>query len=169
MELVKSPSEWLERTVDPFDFDKLDAKAIEKEMIEIMIASDGIGLSANQVALNAQIFVMRPIDMEGLTEPFAVINPKIIAVNQDEDGMILGPEGCLSHPGLVLNVKRPKSLVAEFLDSDKNSRIINFVDINARCFAHEYDHLQGIEFTDRVSRLKLDMAKKKQKKRMRNG
>jgi len=169
MELVKSPNEWLEKTVDPFDFDKLDAKALEKEMIDLMIASDGIGLSANQVALNAQIFVMRPIDMEGLTEPFAVINPKIIAVNQDEDGMVVGPEGCLSHPGLVLTVKRPKSLVAEFLDSDGNSRIINFVDINARCFAHEYDHLQGIEFTDRVSKLKLDMAKKKQKKRMRNG
>jgi peptide deformylase len=107
--------------------------------------------------------------MEGIEENLAIINPKVLAVNQDEDSMIEGEEGCLSHPGLILKVKRPKSLVAEFLDSDNNSRIINFVGINARCFAHEYDHLQGIDFTDRVSRLKLDMAKKKQKKRIKNG
>ena len=169
MQLITSPNEWLAKQVDPFDFETLDAKSIEQEMIEIMLKNDGIGLSANQVGLNAQIFVMRPIDMEGLTDPFAVINPKIIAVNQEEDGMVIGPEGCLSHPDLVLDVKRPKSLAAEFVDSDNNMRIINFVDINARCFAHEYDHLQGIEFTERVSKLKLSMAKKKQQKRIRNG
>jgi peptide deformylase len=169
MELIKAPNEWLEKQVDPFDFDSLDAKEIEKEMIDIMLKNNGIGLAANQVGLNAQIFVMHPIDMEGIEENLAIINPKVLAVNQDEDSMVEGEEGCLSHPGLILKVRRPKSLVAEFLDSDNNSRIINFVGINARCFAHEYDHLQGIDFTDRVSRLKLDMAKKKQKKRIKNG
>jgi len=168
MQLLTAPNEWLEKQVDPFDFDKLDAKKIEAEMIEIMLNNNGIGLSANQVGLNAQIFVMHPIDMSGIEENLAIINPKILAVN-NEDDMIDAEEGCLSHPGLILKVKRPKSLAAEFLDSDGNSRIINFVDINARCFAHEYDHLQGIDFTERVSRLRLDMAKKKQSKRIKNG
>lgn len=169
MKLLYAPNEWLDKQVDPFDFETMDAKSIEKSMIEIMLESNGIGLAANQVGLNAQIFVMKPIDMHGIEEHLAIINPKVLAVNQDDDAMQEGEEGCLSHPGLVLKVKRPKSLAAEFLDSDGNSRIINFVGINARCFAHEYDHLQGIDFTDRVSKLKLDMAKKKQQKRIKNG
>ena len=77
---------------------------------------------------------------------------------------VLGKEGCLSHLGLLLNIRRPKTLVAKFLDIDAKECIIEFSGIDARCFLHEYDHLQGIEFTDRVSKLKLNMAKKKQRK-----
>ena len=78
----------------------------------------------------------------------------------------MGKEGCLSHIGLLLNIRRPKKLVAKFLDIEENECILEFSGIDARCFLHEYDHLQGIEFTDRVSKLKLDMAKKKQRKLM---
>ena len=64
MQLVKSPDPWLEKKVDEFDFESLDAKAISDEMISIMTEEGGIGLSANQVALNAQIFVMKPYLLE---------------------------------------------------------------------------------------------------------
>jgi peptide deformylase len=104
---------------------------------------------------------MRPIENEAVTKPFAVINPVIMKVDSDT---VLGKEGCLSHLGLLLNIRRPKTLVAKFLDIDAKECILEFSGIDARCFLHEYDHLQGIEFTDRVSKLKLDMAKKKQKK-----
>ena len=57
MELVKAPSPWLELKVSEFKFDDLDAKSISEEMIRVMQDEGGIGLSANQVALNAQIFV----------------------------------------------------------------------------------------------------------------
>jgi peptide deformylase len=126
-----------------------------------MMAKNGLGLAANQVELDAQIFVMRPIENEAVTKPFAVINPVIMKVDSDT---VLGKEGCLSHLGLLLNIRRPKTLVAKFLDIDAKECILEFSGIDARCFLHEYDHLQGIEFTDRVSKLKLDMAKKKQKK-----
>jgi len=75
------------------------------------------------------------------------------------------PEGCLSHPDLYLTVKRPKQLVAKYLDNTAKECKIELYDIDARCFLHEYDHLQGIEFTDRVSKLKLAMAYKKRNKR----
>jgi peptide deformylase len=161
MQLIQSPNSFLTRKVKPFDFIELDAKQISGEMCQIMMAKNGLGLAANQVELDAQIFVMRPIENEEVTKPFAVINPVIMKVDSDT---VLGKEGCLSHLGLLLNIRRPKTLVAKFLDIDAKECILEFSGIDARCFLHEYDHLQGIEFTDRVSKLKLDMAKKKQKK-----
>jgi peptide deformylase len=161
MKLVKSPDPWLEKIVQPFDFDVLDAKSISEEMTELMLKEGGIGLSANQVALDAQIFVMKPILLEDKS-PLTIINPIIEQVTQDVELM---PEGCLSHPDLFLTVKRPKGLVARYLDINAKECTIELYDIDARCFLHEYDHLQGIEFTDRVSRVKLDMAKKKAIKR----
>jgi len=162
MKLIHSPNPWLERKVDPFDFDTMDAKDIGSKMIDIMLQEGGIGLSANQVGLNAQIFVIKPYFLENKT-PFAVINPTIVSVSEDLELM---PEGCLSHPDLFLEVKRPRSLVAKYLDISAKECTIELYDIDARCFLHEYDHLQGIEFTDRVSKLKLQMAAKKRNKRI---
>jgi peptide deformylase len=161
MQLIQSPNSFLTRKVKPFDFNELDAKQVSGEMCQIMMAKNGLGLAANQVELDAQIFVMRPVENTEVTKPFAVINPVIVSVDSET---VLGKEGCLSHLGLLLNIRRPKTLVAKFLDIDAKECILEFSGIDARCFLHEYDHLQGIEFTDRVSKLKLDMAKKKQKK-----
>lgn len=160
MHLIKSPNPWLEKKVKEFDFNKLDAISISNQMIELMDTAGGIGLSANQVGLDAQIFVMKPHLLED-KEPFALINPELESVTVNYEEM---PEGCLSHPDLFLKVKRPKGVIAKYLDTDAKECIIELYDIDARCFLHEFDHLQGIEFTDRVSRLKLDMAKKKQRK-----
>ena len=160
MKLVKYPSPWLERKVQSFDFEKLDVKSIAKEMIELMNAEGGIGLSANQVALDAQIFVTKPY-LANDGNPLVFVNPEIISITEETDDM---PEGCLSHPELFLKVRRPKGLVAKYLDINAKECTIELYDIDARCFLHEYDHLQGIEFTDRVSKLKLDLARKKQSK-----
>ena len=161
MKLISSPNDFLTKVVKPFDFDTMDAKQISGEMCQIMMAKNGLGLAANQVELDAQIFVMRPVEHEEITKPFAVINPVILEIS---DETVTGKEGCLSHIGLILTITRPKRLVAQFLDIDAKECILEFSGIDARCFLHEYDHLQGIEFTDRTSKLKLSMAKKKQKK-----
>lgn len=168
MQLVKAPDEWLEKSVGPFDFEKLDAVEVSGKMCEIMMAQNGIGLSANQVGLDAQIFVMRPIEHPEIKKPFAIINPVILEVSEEKQN---GPEGCLSYPGLVLHVNRPTKIVAQFLDLEAKECIIEFSGIDARCFLHEYDHLNGITYTDRVSKLKLAMATKKLKKqtRLKNG
>lgn len=162
MELVKAPSSWLELKVLEFDFDDLDAKLVSEEMIRVMQDEGGIGLSANQVALNAQIFVMKPYLLEDKS-PLTIINPVIESVTINNE---VGPEGCLSHPELYLKVSRPKGITAKYLDIDAKECTIELYDLDARCFLHEYDHLQGIEFTSRVSKLKLDMAKKKANKRI---
>lgn len=160
MRLIESPDPWLQKAVDPFDFKKHDAKSIGQEMIQIMEDNDGLGLSANQVGFNGQIFVQRPMLLENKT-PLIIINPIIIEVDSNYESM---PEGCLSHPMLVLNVNRPKRIIAKYVDTEQKECIIELVDIDARCFLHEFDHLHGIEFTDRVSKLKLDRAKAKRQK-----
>jgi len=161
MKLISSPNEFLSKVTKPFDFDSMDAKQVSGEMCQIMMAKNGIGLAANQVGVDAQIFVMRPTQHAEVTKPFAVINPIILEVSNEIEA---GKEGCLSHIGLVLKISRPKSLVTQFLDIDGKECILELSGIDARCFLHEYDHLQGIEFTGRTSKLKLSMAKKKQKK-----
>lgn len=163
MKLVYHPHPSLLKQVQEFDFNKLDAKDIEKQMIEIMNKEHGVGLSANQVDLDAQIFVMEPKNLEGHKdgESFAVINPRIEAVSEQT---VLGEEGCLSFPGLFFKVKRAVALVAKFLDSSGKECKIEFTGWNARIFQHEFDHLYGINYIDRVSKMKLDMAKKKQQK-----
>jgi len=169
MELIYAPNEWLQKTVKPFDFDKIDAVETAQQMVDIMEKYRGIGISANQVGLDAQIFIIQPTRHTEIKHAFAVINPVILKISQETE---LAKEGCLSHPNLILNISRPKKLVAQFLDADAKECILELEDYDARCFLHEYDHLQGIEFTDRVSKMKLDMAKKKKtklEKRILNG
>ena len=163
MKLIYHPNNWLEQKVKPFDFTTHDPHEVSKEMISIMEKSNGVGLAANQVELDAQIFIIKPTGLKDHEDdkPFAIINPKIAAVTED---MELGVEGCLSFPGLYLKVNRPKGLVVEYLDLDKKECKIELLGWNARIFGHEYDHLYGINFIDRVSKLRLEMAKKKQKK-----
>lgn len=164
MQLIKAPDEWLEKSVKPFDFSEMDAVEVSGKMCEIMMAQNGIGLSANQVGLDAQIFVMRPIAHPEIKKPFAIINPVILEVSEEKHN---GPEGCLSYPGMVLHVSRPIKILTQFLDLEQKECIIEFSGIDARCFLHEYDHLNGITFTDRVSKLKLSMATKKLRKQKR--
>ena len=93
MKLIYHPNEWLEKKVAPFDFEKHDAKKVEADMISIMEKNQGVGLSANQVELDAQIFIIKPTGLKDYEDekPFAIINPKITAVSEE---MVDGEEGC---------------------------------------------------------------------------
>jgi len=165
MKLIHAPDDWLITKVSAFDFEHADAPTIADSMIDIMQQEGGLGLAANQVGLNAQIFVMKPVLLDN-KQPFEVINPVITAVSDNSES---GPEGCLSYPGLWLDVRRPTAVSAKFFDKTHTERNIELYDLDARCFLHEYDHLQGITFTDRVSKLKIERARKKQQKRLKHG
>jgi peptide deformylase len=170
MNLITAPDVMLESPVKPFELDQLNPAPIALDMIDLMNKSSGLGISANQVGLNAQIFVMKAILNKQYGSPLIVINPVIKGIsNEREEGI----EGCLSHPGLYLKVKRPLSCMVEFdtLTSDLRSVIkvnAKFDDIDARVFLHEYDHLHGIQFINRVSKLKLKLAEKRRNKKKDN-
>lgn len=126
-------------------------------MFSILDATNGIGLSAPQIGLDRSIFV---ISIDGQRKTF--INPAILAVSENT---ITEQEGCLSIPGLTLKVTRPEKVTASWLNEDNVAQIADLEALWARCWLHEYDHLQGIMIDDRVSKLALDIARRKLAKR----
>jgi len=167
MKLIEAPNVMLENAVRKFDLEAMHPAPVALDMMELMKSKSGLGLSANQVGFDQQIFVMRTFLNKSYGEITVVINPIIKGLSKEMESSV---EGCLSHPDLYLKVKRPISCVVEFdtLTSDYKNVIhvdTKFDDLDARIFLHEYDHLHGIQYIDRVSRLKLEMAEKKRMKK----
>jgi len=170
MNLVLAPNVMLETPVQHYP-QQLHPAPIALDMIDVMNKHGGIGISANQVAFDGRIFVMKPQLNKKYGDYTVVINPVIRGLSEERE---YGEEGCLSHPGLVLKVKRPVSCMVDFqtLTSDMKNVITvseKYDGIDARVFLHEYDHLFGIQYINRVSKLKYDMAEKKRIKRIKNG
>lgn len=139
-----------------------DAVKLEADMIEFMEQNHGIGLAANQIGIAKRVFVIGSKKIEGFPEPFAVFNPVITEVSEEQS---LDKEGCLSYPGLWLSIKRPSVIQVEFQDSLGNTHEVGMSGLIARCFQHELDHLNGVCFVDIVSPLKLKLAMNKLRKK----
>jgi len=137
---------------------KIDDSLIKivKNMFETMRNANGIGLAANQVGLDISLFVvdLSPVDGYEKTNPLVVINPEIINYSDEQ---VFIEEGCLSIPNLRAEVERPESIRIKYLDIVENELEIDFSDFFARVILHEYDHLHGKFFTDRVE---ADVKKK---------
>lgn len=144
----------LKRPPKPFDFDKDDPKEIKDKLISKMRELGGVGLSANQVGLDMAVFVIG--DSEGEVEK-AFFNPTIIGAGEETDSM---KEGCLSFPGLWLMVNRPTKIMIKYTDSEGEEKFEEYEGISSRVIQHENDHMLGINFTHRVSKMKLDRALK---------
>lgn len=138
-----------------------DPEILEKKMIHFMIKNQGIGLAANQIGISKRIFVMGSYNVPGFPEPFALFNPTILETSKEQ---ILDQEGCLSYPGLYLQVKRPSWVIAEYQNSKGDLIEARFDGYLSKCFQHELDHLNGICFVDKVSQMKLHLAMKKLRK-----
>ena len=162
MNIVKFPNPILRQRMPEFDFNNpvMDPVELEKSMIETMLTLDGIGLAANQVGLNTRVFVMGHRDNPEAAQAF--FNPVVTANTEDIADM---EEGCLSFPGIYVKVKRPTKIKARWQNSQGEFEEGEFDGYNCKCFLHEYDHLEGIVFQDRVSTLKWAIAVKKTNKR----
>lgn len=116
-------------------------KLLLDDMVETMYEAEGVGLAAPQVGILRRVIV---IDIgEG---PMKIINPLIV----EEDGEVVGLEGCLSIPGISGDVPRPEKIKVEYLDVDGNKQVIEAEGPLARVFCHEIDHLDGVLYTDRA-------------------
>ena len=122
----------------------LDRSKLSYTLTENMFHYNGVGLSANQIGIDERVFVMIS-DMD-TQETITCFNPKIVKESKDT---IVMEEGCLSYPELFLDIPRPSSVVVKYEDEGKEihkERLIGFI---ARIFQHEYDHMEGIDFTQR--------------------
>ena len=137
----------------------LDREKVESQLIDSMKHYQGIGLSANQVGIMERVFVMYS-DVKK-REIISCFNPKIITQSDTE---VVIEEGCLSYPGLWLKVKRPDGIEVEYEDKTGEVQSKAMFGLECRIFLHEYDHMEGTDFTKKVSKIKLDRAKKRQSK-----
>jgi|TARA_B100000519_G_scaffold141224_1_gene122457 peptide deformylase len=117
-------------------------------MLRSMYAAKGIGLAAPQVGIHKQLLVL-DLDLETpTTPPVVLINPEIISSSATVETY---EEGCLSIPGVYLNVVRPSEIVLSFRDEMGRPRKMKADGLMARCIQHEMDHLEGVLFVDRVT------------------
>lgn len=158
LQLVEENSNVLKMVANEVDFSNvdIDLNKLTHYMYRIMYSSKGIGLASNQVGLLYRHFVFGDD-----TERHSCFNPQVLSYSSETVEMV---EGCLSFPKLFLKIRRPKTIEAMWYDHNEKQVIKKLEGISARCFQHELDHINGVCFTDKVSKLKLNMAKKSRNK-----
>lgn len=159
--IISSTDPLLHRQAKPvseeqFSNYKHSLQPIASMLISEIYEKSAYGVSAVQCGVDMSMFAML------VDETIKVcINPEIVAASFE---MVEMEEGCLSFPQLLLKVKRPAGVVARYKTIEGEEITERLEGLAARVWLHEYDHCQGICFTDRISKLRLSMAKKRQAK-----
>ena len=140
-------------------------RPLAAEMIQVMYDEPGIGLAAPQVGHAIRLVVMDTVwNEEGAErEPTVIINPQILT----REGQIEWEEGCLSVPDFTAEVERSEHVVVRYTNLEGEEVTEDVTGLRAVCFQHEIDHLDGILFIDRISRLKRSLYVKRRKKQLR--
>lgn len=138
------------------------------DLIATVGQANGVGIAAPQVTESYRLFIVasRPnprYPNAPEMEPTAIINPKILAHSTE---VVKGWEGCLSIPGIRGWVPRYQAIEVEYIDRDGNLQKQEFTDFVARIFQHEYDHLDGIVFLDRLESTQDIMTEQEYQKRV---
>ena len=157
-ELVPPRDPILRKKLDKFDFSRpsIDPVALAYMLADNVLERNGEGLAANQIGLPYRAFVIKANPM------IVCFNPLIV---DQSSHFSFREEGCLTYPGLFLDIERNDSIKVRYALPNGQVVTNKFMGMTARVFQHELDHLNGVIFTDHVSRLKLEMAMKKAKKR----
>mgnify|MGYP001434340617 FL=1 len=132
---------------------------LAKDMLQSMYSAKGIGLAGPQVGISKELLVIDINFEDSAAEPLILINPEITAFGST---LTTYEEGCLSIPGIYLNVVRPSTIKLKFRDEMGRPRKMNADGLLARCIQHEVDHLKGVLFVDRVTsteELKKELTK----------
>lgn len=155
LDIIKYPNKILTRKTKRVVKVDEETKKLIDDMVETLYAKKGAGLAANQVGVSKRIAVVD--DGQGLV---VLIDPKITK----KKGEASMAEGCLSFPGLEIEIKRPEKIEVEYLDKKGQQKKIKASDLLARIICHETDHLEGKTMLDKlplVQRLKLKGQLKK--------
>lgn len=141
-DIVLYPDAPLLQKAEAFDVIGPEVAALAKDMIDTMFAADGVGLAGPQIGIAKRIFVMCEPD----GEPRCIVNPVIL----EKSGSELGEEGCLSMPRVYAQVPRATRLKLRGLDETGAEVEFEAAGFAARIIQHEYDHLEGVLFPDRL-------------------
>ena len=148
LEIYKLGSNTLRTTSKRISKVDIDTRKLAREMLQSMYSAKGIGLAAPQVGISKELLVIDINFEDSAAEPLILINPEITAFGSTLNSY---EEGCLSIPGVYLNVIRPSTIKLKFRDEMGRPRKMNADGLLARCIQHEVDHLKGVLFVDRVT------------------
>jgi len=169
LKLIPPTDPRVQCAIAPFNNDMLkdegfkDRKELSEKMFDTMKKYGGIGLSANQVGLPFNMFVLGDHPEVEKNLKMTCFNPIIISSSVEEEVM---KEGCLTFPFVFLNITRPRKVVVKYEDENGDLKEGSLDGMISRVFQHEYDHMLGKTFVDGISKMKLDMAYKKAQKQM---
>ena len=135
-----------------------DIEKFEYDFVKLMKENSGMGLAANQVGITKRFFAIGHDSFDTFKKSAIIWNPRLISTSEEK---VIDEEGCLSFKGIWLDVERPKECEVEYETTQGQKRTAKLDGMESKCFQHECDHLEGITFNKRVSKLRWDMAKKK--------
>jgi len=159
LEIFKLGSETLRTEAKRISKVDNQIRHLAKDMLQSMYSAKGIGLAGPQVGISKELLVIDINFEDSAAEPLILINPEITAFGSTLNTY---EEGCLSIPGVYLNVVRPSTIKLKFRDEMGRPRKMNADGLLARCIQHEVDHLKGVLFVDRVTsqeELKKELTK----------
>jgi peptide deformylase len=155
LSLVPVTNPVLKTPCEAFDFNNPQVEPLEfaQALIGKVHEFNALGLAANQVGYNFRAFAMR-----GYPENFVCFNPKVVSESEEQ---IVLEESCLSWPGLIIKIKRPRTIRVRFSSPTGDVQTKRFEGISARCFLHELDHLDGKLFFNRANLYHREQAMKR--------
>ena len=134
-----------------------DIEKFEHDYVKLMLDENGMGLAANQVGITKRFFALGHETFDTFQKHAIIWNPQVINFSKDK---VVDVEGCLSFKGIWLRVERPRTVEVQYETTQGKTKFAKLDGMESKCFQHELDHLDGITFNKRVSKLRWDMARK---------
>ena len=163
IEIYLHPYDTLQIKSTTFDFskDKIpyyeDLEKFEREMTSGMVSANGLGLAANQIGITKRFFAIGHESFDTFQKHAIIWNPQVINFSDEK---VIDVEGCLSFKDIFVKVERPKVIEVQYETTQGKTKFAKLDGMESKCFQHELDHLDGITFNNRVSKLRWQMANK---------
>ena len=152
--LLQTSTAWSDTdTIQGYD----DKDKFESDMIRLMLDERGMGLAANQIGITKRFFAIGHDSFDTFQKHAIIWNPQVINSSEEK---VIDVEGCLSFKYIFVKVERPKVIEVQYETTQGKTRFAKLDGMESKCFQHELDHLDGITFNKRVSKLRWQMANK---------
>ena len=160
IKVYQYPHETLLQTSTPWTADDRiegydDLERFESDIIRLMLDEKGMGLAANQIGTTKRFFAIGHESFDTFQKHAIIWNPQVINSSEEK---VIDVEGCLSFRDIFVKVERPKTVEVQYETTQGKTRFAKLDGMESKCFQHELDHLEGITFNKRVSKLRWQMA-----------
>ena len=152
--LLQTSTEWTDMdSIQGYD----DKERFESDMVKVMLDERGMGLAANQIGITKRFFAIGHESFDTFQKHAIIWNPQVINFSKEK---VIDVEGCLSFKDIFVKVERPKVIEVQYETTQGKTEFAKLDGMESKCFQHELDHLDGITFNKRVSKLRWQMANK---------